>query len=101
MTILTNLYIMCYNCSSSFTPRLEFHMQTFFQFFGKFLSLVIATFIIIIIVNLIFRMIMRIRGDSPNFEFNSLGALMSAGIIGVIFFLASMFYGPFSFITFK
>lgn len=76
-------------------------MQSFFQFFGKFPSLVIATFVVIVIVNLFFRMIMRFQGKDPSFELNGIGPLIFAVIVGIAFFLVSMFYGPFSFIAFK
>ncbi len=76
-------------------------MQSFFQLFGKFPSLVIASFVVIIIANLIFRTFMRMGGKDPSFELNGLGPLIIAVIVGLAFFLISMFYGPFSFIAFK
>ncbi len=76
-------------------------MQSFFQFFGKFPSLVIASFVVIIVANLVFRTFMRMSGKDPSFELNGLGPLILACIVGVAFFLVSMFYGPFSFIAFK
>lgn len=76
-------------------------MQSFLQFFGKFPLLVIGSFFVIIGVNLIFRTFMRMGGKDPSFEFNGFGPLILAVIVGVAFFLVSMFYGPFSFITFK
>lgn len=76
-------------------------MESFFQFFGKFPSLIVASFIVLIVANLILRGLMRQEGKDPNFELNALGPLIFAAIISVIFFVVSMFYGPFSFLGFK
>lgn len=76
-------------------------VQTFLNFFGKFPLLVIATLVVIIITNFVFRVFVRMGGENPSFELNGLAPFIWAVVIGVIFFLVSMFYGPFSFIAFK
>jgi hypothetical protein len=85
-------------------------MQSLFQMFGKFPSLMIATFIVIIVTNLVFRTLARtimwaleedVSEDERWKEYAYPRTLILAIIIGNIFFLISMFYGPFSFAVYK